>query len=144
MKYAVTAVAFAGLSLFGCAAPTPEQREKADYGAYPSNYREIIKAEMAGKLKDPYSAQYNFIAGPTRFYKNGLLGGQPVIGYGVCVGINAKNSFGGYVGQAQHFFVIRDGRVVVEHGNSDPGSFDSGLANAFCEKIAKVPEGKPQ
>jgi hypothetical protein len=95
----------------GCAStqPTPEQLASADYGTYPENYQTVIKDFMSFALKDPESARYQFKE-PYKGYKTrGLLFGGGVEKYGWLVEayINAKNSFGGYVGSKKYTFLFR-------------------------------------
>src|SRR5713101_5279301 len=108
-------------SLVSCAhRPTPEELATADYGAYPNNYQEIVKGYFAILLKDPYSAQYELWKGPTQMWYSFFDHGR--FGYGVCVGINAKNSYGGYTGLKVHYVLINNG-VVVRHMSSDENQF---------------------
>lgn len=111
--------AFISLSLLpilGCAgfqSPQPG----ADYGAYPSNYVDIVHEYFNQILKDPESARYRFDQ-PERGYMNhSLIYGGDVAwhGYLVKVDVNAKNSFGGYVGYTPYIVKIRDGKVIGIH-----------------------------
>ncbi len=57
-------------------------------------------------LKDPYSAVYDFSDAPkkARVFRT--------YGYACIVGVNAKNSFGGYTGMKQYrMFLGTDGRT---------------------------------
>lgn len=100
--------------------PTPEQVAKADYGTLPENYQERIKAFMASRLFDPYSAVFEFKTPPQKGYY--YAGGQLVeslagykhvaeFGYFVTVEINAKNRFGGYAGAGEHLFFLRNDEI---------------------------------
>lgn len=56
-----TAVVFTVMLLGGCfSAPDKAELSRADYGKLPDNYQEIIKDSMSARLKDPYSARYDF------------------------------------------------------------------------------------
>jgi len=99
------------LPLFSCAiVPTQEELTNADYGNPPTNYKQTIKSFLADSLKDPASAKYTFLSKPTpqwsRYY------GEIEFGYGTCVAINAKNSFGGYSGKKLHFFLIYNDLIM--------------------------------
>lgn len=90
--------------------------DAADYGIHPSNYQEIVKAYFQGILKDPYSAQYRF-SEPYKAYLRAapIVGGNPkTFGYIAEVGVNAKNSYGGYTGEKQYRIFIRNGSVIDE------------------------------
>ncbi len=105
------------LLLVSCVtAPTKDQLEVADYGSAPENYEEIIRYYMQRVLKDPDSAQYNFTTIPLQMWKRDGFGSRFKFGWGVCALINAKNSFGGFVGNQNHFFLIRDGTIIDAPG----------------------------
>ena len=109
MSYAVIMLAMVFLT--SCASmPTQQELANADYGAYPDNYEQIIKSYLEQRLKDPYSAEYRHIRGPEKRWAR--LFAQGNYGYSVCYIINAKNSFGGYMGYKTHNFIIYNGQVV--------------------------------
>ena len=119
-KIAVLAVATALLA--GCAtqaqkadqafeaykATLPEPN--ADYGSYPQNYQELIKAYMAKSLKDPDSAKYSDFSTPRK--EHAIANQKAIYGYSSCVLVNAKNSYGGYTGNQQQWFFFRNGEIV--------------------------------
>jgi hypothetical protein len=37
---------------------------------------------------------------------------KPFFGFSVCAEINAKNSYGGYVGAQTYWFLFRDGKIA--------------------------------
>lgn len=123
-------LAIASLALLaGCATTPPaDVLATADYGNYPSEFKEVIKAYTAGILKDPDSAKYEFLNYPVRGYWG--LGG-PKYGYVVCANINAKNGFGGYTGSKVSYFMIRNG-VVIDASISSDGSYGETIAAAKC------------
>src|SRR5437899_4517250 len=99
--------------LFGCAqmiAPTSQQVAGADYGAFPSNYREIVNGWMRDTLYDPHSVVDLEIQPPVKWYVQAapLMGGGRTFGYLVKVKLNAKNRMGGYVGRKTMNLMIRD------------------------------------
>ncbi len=106
---------FIVLLLVGCAIvpiPTQEQADNADYGSSPSDYQEIVKTFMSGKLLDPYSAVYTNWKGPHKGWISDPHRGN-FYGYRVCVDVNAKNRIGGYnVGSRPYYFMINNERVV--------------------------------
>lgn len=88
--------------LLGCAsAPTQEELLHADYGRDITAEECISIAErvIANTLKDPSSAQFRHAT-----CSKDAWGSVPIKGMGVAFGwtqkgeVNAKNSFGGYVG----------------------------------------------
>lgn len=95
--------------------PTQQQIDSADYGKVISQN----EAEFALRnffqiyLKDPDSARYSF--GPV--YKgysvgNAFEGRKLTAGYLLDLTVNAKNSFGGYVGAKPYKAIFQNGRLV--------------------------------
>lgn len=111
MRSNVFAILFS-LTLSACAsAPTSQELSAANYGTYPSDYEVIIKSYLMSTLKDPSSAQYNGFTQPRSYWIGGGLTPR-MYGYMVCVTLNAKNSYGAYVGFQTDLFLIRDGTVI--------------------------------
>jgi hypothetical protein len=123
LQKAVTLIAIVAIS--GCATEAQRKDEEinlwkqtlpapnADYGSYPTNYENIIKANLASSLKDPDSARYGAFSKPR---KEHIITNAPLkeanYGYSVCVPVNAKNSYGGYTGNHLFWFFIRNGNVI--------------------------------
>jgi hypothetical protein len=120
MKSIYLAFALLLILLAGCAiTPTQKQIDAADYGTYPANYEEIIKAYMGSILKDPESAKYQFLNAPKQGWNS--VGGLK-FAYIVCVNINTRNSYGGYTGNQMSHFMIKNGLVIDStHWNSKYG-----------------------
>ena len=112
IKWMIVLVALIVLvSQLGCAMGIPrvtaEQIANADYGSRPDDYQSDIKKIMSGHLKDPDSAKYNFSCPPLKGYA--FINGDskpPLFGYIIMVRVNAKNSFGGYVGEKNYAFLF--------------------------------------
>ena len=113
----------------GCATrPTEQELTNADYGSYPSDYEQLIRRHMQSVLKDPDSARYDFLNSPKSGWN--VLGGKK-FGYVVCANINAKNSFGGYVGTRMSYFMMRDGRTIdASHGD---GNYGDAIVQGKCK-----------
>ncbi len=94
----------------------PEVVASADYGAYPKNYESIVKSYISSTLKDPFSARFQFKKPFKAYLRNApVTGGEPsVFGYMVYANVNAKNSYGAYVGWKPYKVLIRNGNVVGE------------------------------
>ena len=117
--------------LGGCAvAPTQDELASADYGAYPSDYKDIVQNYMETRLKDPMSAQYSFLNSPRSAWNT--FGGKK-FGYAVCARVNAKNSFGGYTGGKLNYFLIRNGSVILMIGGD--GEFNQAAAEGSCKSF---------
>lgn len=110
------------LLLPGCVSaptkPTDAEIASADYGARPTHYREAIEGYFDHSLKDPSSVQYAELTEPTRgFYSikaAPIHGGATTHYYGwiVRATINAKNSYGGYVGFRTYTFTFRADQII--------------------------------
>ena len=103
--------------LWGCATATTaiskEQLQALNCGAYPDNYKELIKQCF------PDTAKYTFST-PTKGYSREapITGGDPTIyGYIVYTTINQKGDFGAYVGAKEFRFLIRDQVVYTIRPN---------------------------
>ncbi|HHT9144965.1 MAG: PDZ domain-containing protein [Candidatus Brocadiaceae bacterium] len=97
--------------------PSREQYINADYGSYPENYEQRIKDYFSNILRDPYSAQYRFHK-PFKgwIYKAPIQGGGvDHFGWLVRVWVNAKNAFGGYIGEKHYMFFFKNG-IMRETG----------------------------
>jgi hypothetical protein len=95
--------------------PSKQEKANADYGAYPKNYKNIVKNYMQGVLKDPESARYKVLSSPQKFYMVAGTIEELVYCYTTAFSINAKNSYGGYTGEKIYFFQIRNGEIIDVH-----------------------------
>ena len=107
------------LALTGCATmfnPSKDEVARADYGRYPTNYREIVKGWIDTTFFDPQSVNYLVISEPvTCWFREAVVrGGKIHWGYRVQVTVNGKNRFGGYVGRRVHYLLIRNSEVIYE------------------------------
>jgi len=85
----------------------------ANYGPYPTEYKQIVTKYLRGILKDPDSAKIAKISKPREEHKiNSKYKKQAIYGYSSCALVNAKNSYGGYVGERPYWFFIKDGSVI--------------------------------
>ena len=102
--------------LSACAtAPTKEQLATADYGRDLSSDEcsKIAESFIANQLKDPASAQFR-----NETCEKGYWQSVPILGLPVAFGwlqqgeVNAKNSFGGYVGYSMYQVLIKNDSVL--------------------------------
>lgn len=107
------------LSLFliaGCASkPTPEQIQAANYGAsvYQEDAEKAVKSFFDIYLKDPDSAKYSFGTVYRGYMVGSVFEGRKIeAGFLLDVTVNAKNSYGGYVGAKPYKFLIRNDKLV--------------------------------
>ncbi len=105
--------------LSACAMPSKEELANANYGAPPQDYEEQIKNHMRSYLKDPLSAQYRLVNAPYPDYKTLRLTTR--YGHAVCYLVNAKNSYGAYVGETRYYFFFgTNGRLIWAEEDSNP------------------------
>lgn len=129
----------AALLLAGCADGPPARPDGlplsvADAGPMPDRDA-LIRSYLRGYLKDPMSAQIEDVAGPTFTTMNASLLGPSAYGWGVCFRVNAKNSYGGYVGFHEMALIWRDGRTERVFGDMRDNMFDQALAAGACRHI---------
>lgn len=93
--------------------------ESADIGPMPADPEPAVRAYMQSLLKDPESARYRFTERPVRSYLWGASARHnAVFAYIYRAEVNAKNSYGAYVGERPYFFYIRHGAVVTHREDS--------------------------
>lgn len=96
------------ICLFGCmTVPNPDDLKNANFGSKPVNYEENIKNLIGSGLKDPFSAQYKFGEPVKGYFQNGMEGLR--YGWIIPVQVNAKNSYGAYVGFNTQYIMISEG-----------------------------------
>ncbi|QXO52823.1 hypothetical protein [Morganella morganii] len=81
--------------------------QSADYGEKPSSelYEKKVKAYQNDRLKDPMSAVYSFSEPKKGWCK---FKGEVHFGWIVDYTLNAKNSYGGYVGAKPEFTFVKN------------------------------------
>lgn len=106
----------------------------SDYGPRPNDVQGLIAEFLRPVLKDPQSAQVERVTGPSMVMARNSVLGPGFYGWGICFHVNAKNSYGGYVGFKRYVIVVRDGSVVRSYGHSG-GAVDDAIANALCQQV---------
>ncbi|MBN3071168.1 hypothetical protein H4F33_03345 [Pectobacterium brasiliense] len=84
--------------------------ETSDVGSKPSNYKKIIEDAIRDQLKDPESAKFSDMTTPRKEVM--VEQSNFVYGYSLCVYVNAKNSYGGYVGKQLYWVFMRNNQVL--------------------------------
>lgn len=102
------------LALGACSIAPVSQTDVAngDYGPFPENYKTIVSEYYRPTLKDPYSAVYVWNVPPFKCYLRDapVKGGKPrEFGFCTFFKMNAKNSYGAYVGERQERLFIKNG-----------------------------------
>lgn len=101
------------LFLIGDLRGQAQQGSPADaalYGAYPTDYKEIVMKWLNQQLLDAADARIDWTGEPrpADLGKNG----QHLYGYLVTFDVNARNRFGAYTGKQKHGALIKDGQVI--------------------------------
>ncbi len=99
MRLKIILIGFALLT--SCASPEDTVYPDSAYGPPPANWRTVTVEYVKSQLKDPYSARIRLAeTGPRKIPVRVLGGaGKTVPGYQVDIYVNAKNSFGAYIGE---------------------------------------------
>jgi hypothetical protein len=101
--------------LAGCAgAPSEDQLRSADYGSAISqaDAERLAVAFLEARLKDPQSAQYKWSPVERGWARDPVItGGTLYYGYLLVGQVNAKNSYGGYVGYRKYQFMFQNGKL---------------------------------
>jgi hypothetical protein len=111
---------------YGNPAPLPARV----YDPYPLSAadRAVIEQGVRSSLKDPISAIFGSMA-DAREHKPGSL-------IEVCGYVNAKNSFGGYTGNAIFYGALADkkdgGKVFLPIGSISTGDIDTSVKQQMC------------
>jgi len=114
--------------------PTPEELSKADYGGYPDNYGKIVSDYASNMLKEPSSATYTYVKGPTKTWIFQHTYYQ--YGWGVCYLISVRNSLEGYMVHKLYFALINNGSVIgyeLDTITGDP--YSPGYAHSLCDRL---------
>ena len=104
----ITILILALVMLVGCATPPPEKVAALDYGELPADWQQLTIDSYKRTLKDPDSAKFYFERAPFKGYTRKFPfagGGIDKAGWVIQFELNAKNSFGGYVGP-QYYRVL--------------------------------------
>lgn len=126
-------------ALAACATPQVVEPLPADFdfGDQPENYDALIKGHFERVLKDPESARYTYEDGWLKVQCNGLTvrwqeRQLDYAGWAKVVRVNAKNSYGGYVGDTRYIALFDQGQLqeVMENGP---------FAMKGCEVIERLP-----
>jgi hypothetical protein len=123
----IIVVAF-GLAAAGCQTtsaplPTPAATASIDDATAFAKAKEAVVAS----LKDPDSAKF----GPAITRKTIISSSFLDMGQHrdiVCGTVNAKNSYGGYTGQSQYAYMVKDGTVVIDNAKEP-------YASMWCNSI---------
>jgi len=123
-RWLVVLVSFLVGSVSGCATtpPTPDDLARADHGSWISQEEAIAKASAFLKthLKDPDSARIEWQPLEKGWIREAPIhGGTLRFGYVLNANINAKNSFGAYVGYKPYRFLFFNGTVVSAYGQQE-------------------------
>ena len=91
--------------------PGVEVVEAAEFGPQPRGFESALSVAIKRQLKDPASARIRF-AKAARAWGRSVDREGTLFGWRVTAFVNAKNSYGGYVGEKPYSFMFRDGEMV--------------------------------
>ena len=98
-----------------------------DAGPPPASALQAMQSALRHRLKDPDSAIVNIVGQPKAMVVNQVPmmfnGGA---GWGICAEVNAKNSYGGYVGYKRYFILWSNGQVL---------DFLDEMADLACQRV---------
>ncbi|EMI5436639.1 hypothetical protein JEP09_04835 [Proteus mirabilis] len=99
-------ICFSIIALSGCVSPmTKQDVANATYSELPANYKDEITEVIKYSLKDPDSAKFIFHE-PRLAY----TAASKNVAYVVPIDVNAKNSYGGYVGYKTMYYAYTNER----------------------------------
>ncbi len=107
-------VSVAGLA--GCVSSSPPQgtTDTADYGQpLTIDYKKVIQDRFAASVRNADTLQFAY--GPPsqyRYHAPLIAGGKVILGYGVQVHVDGRNSLGGDTGSLFYIFIFRDNALV--------------------------------
>ena len=79
------------------------------FGILPNNWRGVVTNAISPHLRDQRSAKFTYYDQKQRIEWHN---GKRYVYYDVPVGVNAKNSFGGYTGEQRWYVIFGDGIQV--------------------------------
>jgi hypothetical protein len=82
----------------------------ADFGAYPPDYKALIRSWTEHNLDGAASLQFGHVSRPRREWVP--TGAEKVYGWSVCAMISAPNAYGEYTGPQTFWFLIHGDRIV--------------------------------
>ena len=115
-KFAGAGLVVATVALLsGCASGpyfNSEQLAQMQCGRSPENYQEAITNWITPTLKDPDSAEYKFETPYRQALPAGVFNMKKFwLGWEVDAQVNAKNSYGGYVGYTPYSFFFQGDEI---------------------------------
>ena len=98
--------------LCGCMGVKQEEYYWAHFGAYPTNYHELVTGWVEKNFDEPRGV---YISSPvrSRFPKAPTTNGEKVYGWCAGVSFEAKDAFGHYAPRRNQHVYMRDGQIVT-------------------------------
>ncbi len=114
MNKFVLTVLLTGLLLAGCAGqPSQQELAVADYGPAPDTttieFYKAVERAIKSTLKDPDSLKELLVTNAQKCMRRAATAEY---GYCILIAYNAKNSYGGYVGQRPFTVFVHDGHIT--------------------------------
>ncbi|WP_241640741.1 hypothetical protein [Rosenbergiella epipactidis] len=131
------AIVTSTILLLSACTVSKKDANSVNYGDKPSNYSKALIGDIKRSLKDPDSIKVVSITNPYRAYSTYGFGSIQY-GWYITVRYNAKNSYGGYVGETGVNYVYLngkyDGGILGGNGNGDSMILDkiTYICNGDC------------
>jgi hypothetical protein len=124
--------ALAAVALAGCLSvePAPPELLTTSIGPPPADYETQIRDYFRSSLFDPYSAVYE-TRKPVRGWGRADDGVMRVF-WAVCGTVNAKNRFGGYVGQRPFLAMFNQARIIGGLMDNEPPKYMTSTVVKQC------------
>lgn len=113
----------ATIVLFGCQSTSANRTPAVAVSLSPSQI-EIVKAAITPRMKDPDSVRFGEMMG-ARNDKGEIT---------VCGYVNAKNSFGGYVGMSPFYGVLNEQNKTYDFGGTGTSGTDRMAVVSLCKE----------
>jgi hypothetical protein len=122
------------------ASPVLAKAPPHEYGPPPdwSVYKAMAEEAVRANLRDPDSAKFRWVMGYAQGNSHNFLFPQK-FGYGACGLVNARNSFGGYVGETAFYVMIDNGRVEGVNLDRQPGGIVEQECGADIARMKFLP-----
>lgn len=98
--------------LCGCMGVKQEEYNWAHFGAYPTNYHELVTGWVDKNFDDPRSL---YVSSPVRarFPKAPLTNGEKIYGWCAGVSFESKGTFHTYTPRKHYHIYMREGQIVT-------------------------------
>ena len=135
----ITATAQIGCALRTPIPPTAQELQFGRNAVKPPSKevaRQAVRAFLSRDLKDPYSSKFVFLELKNSYFIEPRGSGTRKFGWFLCGVVNARNSYGAYVGNRMFmaYFDPKDGTRVIDGAIEGP---EYNIVGGWCSDIYK-------